>query len=243
MLVDIALISGSRPALLARTMRSFQDRVFQNFSIGRCYANIDLFGGSVDEREECRLIILEYFPSAVIEMPDTPGFGKAVKTVWSMTEAPYVFHLEDDWVALDDIVPDQVLPLLSGSTKAVRPVTANMNWNGRSQYHESVRKDKFWGITYKTVRSSAFGTSPGFFVGDFVRRCAELMNPELDPEKQMRPPHNPALAAFMAQYRCRVLPSRQGGELFEDIGREWRSERGIQKVVSQGRSSWINASS
>ena len=88
---------------------------------------------------------------------------------------------------------------------------------------------------------NVFGTSPRFLEGAFARRCAGLIDPALDPEKQMRPPGNPALIAYLNEYRCRFLPAKDGAALITDIGREWRDARGIEKVVEQGVSRWRQA--
>jgi hypothetical protein len=236
--LDITLISGARPLLLSRTLASFQEKLFQHFDIGRCYANIDLFGGGEAERDECKDIILRHFPTALISMPQIPGFGRAVKTVWGQTQAPLVFHLEDDWIALDDILPSRVELMLSGPTRLVRLQTRKMKWNSRDEFLLGTEKEKWFGIVVRRFKFNYFGTSPGFFGGEFLRTCSDLLDADLDPEKQMRPPHNPALVSYMDQFRCRLLPGQNRRELIRDIGREWREERGLVKVVSQGRSIW-----
>ena len=71
-----------------------------------------------------------------------------------------------------------------------------------------------------------------------MRRCAELMDPEIDPEKQMRPPFNGPLVRYMDQFRCRLLPGTLQQNIIEDIGCEWRDRRGITKTVNEGKSMW-----
>jgi hypothetical protein len=238
MRIDITLISGARPLLLSRTLASFQEKLFQHFDVGTCYANIDLFGGGETERDACRDIILQHFPTAQISMPRVPGFGRAVKTVWAQTKAPLVLHLEDDWIARDAIRPEQIEPLFCGATRAVRLLTRHFEWNGRDEFLIGTRKDRLLGIVYRRTKFNAFGTSPGFFDGAFMRSCADLINPDLDPEKQMRKKYNPVLSSYMDQFRCGVLPGQNRGALLVDIGREWRDEKGLVKVVSRGRSVW-----
>jgi hypothetical protein len=241
MKIDVVLVSGCRPELLSRTLNSFNDKVFCNFTVNTCYANIDPFGGAQADGAECARIIYRYFPNAVISMPDTPGFGAAVKTVWGQSTAPVVLHLEDDWLVSDIITPSHIEPLLVGDTRAVRLLSKHMSWNRRSEFHERTGRYRWMGITYRRVRTAAFGTSPGFLTGAFARTCAELMRPDLDPEKQMRPGLNPLLFAYMSQFKCRVLHGEKQADIIHDIGREWREEKGIVKVVSNGRSLWQQA--
>lgn len=241
MKTDIALISGRRPELLERTLDSFDQNLFRHFDIGTCYANIDPFGGTPADGDRCEQLILSLFPDAVITKPATPGFGRAVKTVWSQVRSPVVFHMEDDWIALERIRPEDVLPLFSPATGSVRLLSQHLEWNRQDRSLRISIKRRFLGIPYRRVSIDNFGTSPAFFSGEFINRCAGLMDPDLDPEKQMRPTRNPRLFDFMQRYECRLLIASNGGELIRDIGREWRDAKGIKKVVSNGRSVWSQA--
>ncbi len=238
--IDVTLVSGARPELLGPTLRSFREKVFRHFTIATCYANIDPFGGSEEDRQACRELILEQFPDARITMPEKPSFGQAVKTLWSQVQSPYVLHMEDDWEVLEDITPDRVFPLFEGNTRLVKLVSKELGWNGLDQFYERPKKIKMFGvILWKTRRKvSVFGTSPGFFAGDFVRKASEMMNPDFDPEKQMRPPINPPLVRYVSQFRCRLLPGLAQPNIIRDTGRDWRGQRGLKKTVSGGRSSW-----
>jgi hypothetical protein len=241
--LDVTLVCGARPELLLPTLQSFQKRVFKHFDLGTCYANIDLFGGNEDDRKACREIIQQHFKSVKITEPATPSFGMAVKTIWSQVQSPFVLHMEDDWEVLEDITPARVLPLFVGPTRAVKLVCKELMWNGNDQYYERTRKYRMFGlIVWKSLRKrSIFGTSPAFFSADFVRSAAMMMDPSLDPEKQMRPKNNPQLAAYVEQFRCKLLPGLAQQNIIRDTGRDWRSERGIEKVIVAGRSVWKQA--
>ena len=238
--LDITLVSGARPALLAPTLASFSNRIFRHFDIGTCYANIDLFGGSKDDRRQCLAIIQDYFPTAKVTVPDQPSFGQAVKTIWSQVTSPFALHMEDDWEVLEDITPERVFPLFDNDIKLVKLVSKELGWNGVDLYYERARKTKLFGlILWKSRRKmSVFGTSPGFFAADFVRTAASLMNPTFDPEKQMRPKVNAPLFRYVSQFRCRLLPGTVEPDIIRDTGRDWRQTRGLKKTVSAGKSSW-----
>ncbi len=152
-----------------------------------------------------------------------------------------VFHLEDDWLLNEPLGPDDILPLMIGDTRSVAPVAVELGWNGRDDFNVRRKKVRFLGIPVARRAFNVFGTSPRFFDGNFVRRCADLMDPSLDPEKQMRPPGNPALIAYQQPFRCRMLPGRTRIDLITDIGRAWRDTRGIEKVVAKGVSTWTTA--
>jgi len=235
--LDIALVAGRRPDLLAETLASFE-KLFRHFEIGAVFANIDPVFGDEADHAATRARLLARFPDAEITEPSAPGFGAAVRRVWSATRAGLVFHLEDDWLLNEPLGPDDILPLMTGDTRSVAPVAVELGWNGRDDFNVRRRKRRILGIPAGRLEFNVFGTSPRFLDGDFARRCAGLMDPSLDPEKQMRPPGNPALIAFQQGFRCRLLPGRTRTDLITDIGRAWREARGIEKIVADGVSTW-----
>jgi len=237
--IDITLICGRRPELLAITLQSFSDHLFCNFKIDRFIANLDPFAGNDDAHSECRRLITERFKDAVIIEPSKPSFGMAVKQAWSNSSAEFIFHMEDDWVLDEAVNPGDVFPFLNGKVKALQLASEEIR-AGDSPFKVHRKKRRFLGIPLGYKLISIFGTSPGFWDGAVARTCASLMDPNLDPEKQMRPPFNPPLSKFLGQYRCRLLHSKSGGNLIRDIGREWRMNRGITKTVMDGRSVWVN---
>jgi hypothetical protein len=240
--LDVTLVSGCRPELLARTLASFDRGLFAHFALGGVFANVDPIFGDEDDRAACRRTILDHFPGAAISEPETAGFGAAVVRVWAATRGDLVFHLEDDWILNEPVRPEDVLPLMTGETRSVVPVSRELGWNGHDLYNARRRKKRILGIPVGRRVFNVFGTSPRFLDGAFARRCAELIDPALDPEKQMRPPGNPALIAYLNDFRCRFLPPKAGEALITDIGREWRDARGIEKVVTRGVSTWTQAS-
>lgn len=82
------------------------------------------------------------------------------------------------------------------------------------------------------------GTSPKFILSAYAREVAVRLNPDLDPEKQMTNNLNPDLEDYIAKRKCYLLRSASGGPLIDDIGRDWREARQIEKVVVGGRSIW-----
>lgn len=234
---DLVLICGRRPELLARTLASFQERVFCNFFFANVIANIDPFCGTVADGEMCRDLILSTFPAAHIIMPEQPGFCAAVIRVWQRTNSDIVLHLEDDWLALEPITPERVVPELTGDVKSLTMMTATKNTRNKAfqtcrrrvRNAEGVEEDNFL---------NAFSTSPAFFSGDFLRHAAGLMDPGFDPEKQFFRSLNPALETYAFQYRCKFLFGTESIFLIEDIGREWRDGQKLGKWLVKGQSVW-----
>ena len=238
--LDVALVSGRRPDLLARTLDSFGRQVLSRFSVRKVFANVDPFGGDAAAGAECEGLIRAAFPNAHVRTPLTPSFGGAVKWLWMQAGDVPLLHMEDDWLVLAPIGPEDVLPLLEGDVACVTPFTAE-HGRQRGPFHTRVKKRKIAGITWRRDRVANFGTSPRFLAGPFARRCGELVDPNLDPEKQMWPPHNPALVSYQQAFRARHLLGPGGGPLLRDLGREWRATAGLKKVLRDGRSEWISA--
>ena len=66
------------------------------------------------------------------------------------------------------------------------------------------------------------------------------MNPELDPEKQMLPGFGSAFSEIIKENKCGFLDKsgiKQYGVLNE-LGRVWRDQRNIKKILKNGRSEW-----
>jgi hypothetical protein len=234
---DLVLICGRRPELLQRTLASFADRMFGAFAFQKVIANIDPFCGTDEDGLTCKQMILNHFPQAQVFMPDQAGFAAAVIRCWRATSADIVFHLEDDWLALEPLTPARIAAELQGDVMALTLMSVNKNTrNQKFQTHR--RRIRAEDGTDSDVFVNAFSTSPGFFVGEFLRQAAALMVPEFDPEKQFFRSLNPALEAFALPYRCKFLFGKSGPFLVEDIGRGWRDQQGLGKWLIKGQSVW-----
>jgi hypothetical protein len=250
MLVDqpslaLSILSGSRPVLLEQTLTSFKERVFGNFVISEIFANIDLWGGTKGDQLKCSDLILSLYPSAVISMPSSPSYGSAIQWLWSQPSNQVILHLEDDWLALEDIHPGQIFPVLNDDVGVI--TLASKEHHPRRQlekygdlfYRDPVKR-KFFGLNIKGKIFNKHGVSPGFFQSNFAFQWAKLLNPELDPEKQVHPDINPDLFNFLVKYRRLLLLGENEACLIQDIGRTWRESQGLEKIVSNGKSIWVD---
>src|SRR5438105_4699863 len=103
--IELSIVAARRPALLARTLESFDQHLFRNFNFSNALINIDPIWGDQTQSDECAARIKKYFPAAMIFTPDTAGFCAAVKRLWTNSKADFLFHLEDDWILTEDITP------------------------------------------------------------------------------------------------------------------------------------------
>lgn len=241
--IDLVMICGRRPSLLARTLASFSEKVFPHFRFAHVIANIDPFMGDAAAGDECEDLLRMAFEGSgaklTIFRPETPGFAAAVQRVWRATTSDFVFHLEDDWTARDDITPQPFFDLFApDDVQAVTLVCATKHTRGLPQqtYRRITRSPR--GYILKDELINAFSTSPGMFKGPFLRRAAELLDPAFDPEKQFYKGLNPALEELALPYRCMFLRGAKERDAIDDIGRDYRDQLGLKKLLIDGKAVW-----
>ena len=235
-------MAGRRPDLLSGTLNSFWSNMLRHFSVSVAMINIDpIFGGGEDHKE-CVRIFSSYFPDGEIIAPETASFGAAVKELWGAAPPGLVLHIEDDWLLRYPIKPQLVQEsfnryganfrclFLSSQTTAMPGET--LRWRPSSRTARLLQRLR--GIRPFT----AFGTSPQISDGHTLRLIASMLNPALDPEKQIRQNHNLDLWEFQQKFLSGNLWGPTGDYLVSDTGRAWREERGIRKTVQGARSSW-----
>lgn len=236
--IDISLVCGRRPELLERTLESFSKNVFSNFEIANVFANIDPFCGTEEDGLSVEKLLKKYFQNCNIFKPNSPSFGAAVKRVWSATKSDIVLHMEDDWVAEESIDWLNFDKELTGNVACLSFMTLEKNWRKNSSFHTRYIKRKLFGVTYWRSTVACFTTSPCFLRGDFARRCGELMDPSLDPEKQFSNGLNLDLEKYALKFSNKFLIGRESKYIIRDIGREYRFRSGLNKTIVDGVSVW-----
>ncbi|WP_245298478.1 hypothetical protein [Sinorhizobium sp. A49] len=242
--IDLCIVATRRPELLAQTLASFRERVLNQLDMGSAYLNLDPVFGSPEDHAACIQIVRDHFPDAVIFEPEQPGFCAAVARVWSASTSEYVFHLEDDWISLREMGQELLEPFADPSIMQVSFHTADQNWDiaRKGHFHQRNEYARLLGIKIPLFRTfPKFTTSPSILRGNFARHCAGLMDLTRDPEKQFYSGVNPAMEAYVAGYRNYIF-SPEAKPVIRDMGREWREQRNIRKVITNSTSTWENGS-
>jgi hypothetical protein len=241
--VDLVLICGRRPSLLAQTLASFGQKVFPHFQFANIIANIDPFMGDEAAGDDCADLLRAAFPPDRGQLhllrPEVAGFAAAVQRAWRATRSDFVFHLEDDWTAREDITAQSFFELMQPEdVQAVTLVCATKHTRGLP--HQTSRRITRGprGEIVEDRLVNAFSTSPGMFKGPFLRAAAEVMNPAFDPEKQFYKRLNPALEALALPYRCMFLRGASERIAIDDIGRDYRDQVGLKKLLIDGQAVW-----
>ncbi|MGR6466213.1 hypothetical protein [Rhizobium sp. PAMB 3182] len=240
--LDLCIVAGRRPDLLAQTLDSFAASVFPHFDIRNVFVNIDPIFGDVEDEAACVACVRGHFPPAEIFTPEVAGFAAAVQRLWSATKSRYVLHLEDDWIALTKIGREILEPFADPTIMQVSFHTADQNWDIARKGHLHRRNEyaRLLGIKVPLFRSfPKFTTSPSILRGDFARKAASLMDVSRDPEKQFYSRVNPALERLAAPHDNYIFSPDQV-PVIRDMGREWRDSRKIRKVITNATSNWVS---
>ncbi len=225
--------------MLSQTLASFGTKVFPHFRFANIIANIDPFMGDAAAGDACAEMLRAVFPDAQIFRPETPGFAAAVQRAWRATSSDFVFHLEDDWTAHEDITLQPFLDLMQPEdVQAVTLVCATKHTRGLPQQTSRRITRGPRGFIIKDELVNAFSTSPGMFKGPFLRKAAELLDTRFDPEKQFYKQLNPTLEALALPNRCMFLRGASQRNAIDDIGRDYRDQVGLQKLLIDGQAVW-----
>lgn len=124
---DVIVLTAGRREYLERTLRSFEERV--HGKIGRRTIQDD--SGDPD----FAAWLAETYPTwTIITTPGKIGFTEAIRSIWNYElsrngqGAPYIFHLEEDFVFDQDIHLDQMISVLESDTKLAQVALLRGPW-------------------------------------------------------------------------------------------------------------------
>lgn len=235
-MIDVTMTATWRPELIKRTLDSFRHYLFKDHmkTNMRLIVNIDPVGAEEDKSDEIVYMAKDYFKEVIAFCPTTPHFGKAVVRVWEKTTSHLVFNLEEDWEILAPVsfaymrhcfYANRLLAHLRLSI--FRSTDTCKNWR---YFYE-------WNGAFFQCPDADRGTvgwcgHPSLNLGRFIRFCAENMDPDTNPEKQIKGRHpmiGPKIDAHV--FGCMIQPNSPAN--IKDIGREWRQKHGYHKIGNQ----------
>ena len=196
--------------------------------------NIDPIGDDIASHELCG-IFSAYFKHYQVNMPMESSFPKAFQWTWLRSDAPWVFHLEDDWELLNEIPIDFMMALMENFPQVASlrlpffnaAATTMKNWNLFFPWNG------FYFECPPDLRKTAgFAGHPSLLRGEFVKRCAPLIDTRLNPEKQFHGGNEPLLNEVM-RWEYGVFGCPNHPKMIKDIGIEWRNANRFQKKGSK----------
>lgn len=219
--IDITMTSVIRPGLLDRTLRSICDKICTDKNRFRLIINVDPIGSKLKPMKVVKTAE-KYFDNITYNIAKEPSFAKAVKWVWKNSDAPYIFHIEDDWLINRPIDVDDMINILkknvklsslrlykSKTPKRKKFTTFACNW----VYNED-------GFYLSKDWKKQFGLNPILIKREFINQALPRMRDNVNPEKQFR---------YSQDYMRKVIKDWQYGlyskpgerAAVTDIGREW----------------------
>ena len=219
--IDITMTAVLRPGLLSRTLDSIKTRICKDREGFRLVINIDPIGSAIKPMKVVRTAE-KYFDDVIFNTPNTPSFPKAVKWVWTNSDAPYIFHIEDDWLINRDIDVDNMIYILNknpklSSLRLYKYKTPNRKKITTFACHWIYNEDGFY---LSKDWKKQFGLNPILIKREFINQALPRMKDNINPEKQFR---------YSQGYMKKVIKDWQYGmytkpgdrPLVTDIGREW----------------------
>ena len=248
MIINITMTAIRRPELHERVLKSFCEKMFypamEKDRTLKLYPimHIDPIGCKNWISEDSYDILKKYFIRNITYIESnnrTAHFGYSFKEVWQESKnnmADFTFHLEDDWELLK---PVDLLNLIRIMQKfphlqimrlnmfsSGNLVTKNWNkfipWNG-----------VFFEVTPPDRGLLGFTGHPSLIRQSFVNEVAPKLNPDSNPEKQIKGKNPKFKRLFQYPYTYGVWGERGKGPIVRDIGREWMIKNGYRKKGSK----------
>lgn len=231
--LDVTITATRRPAILRKTLESFEKNLFSQYRKKRAIINVDPVGDEIDSQrvvDVCR----EFFEEVISNCPEEASFAKAFKWVWSHVSAEWIFHLEDDWelmrkvkiTDLGDLLlknPDLAmlhLPAFHASQKHLKAWGHFIPWNGEFYEVPAARRLQLGFCGHPTLIKSAF-----------VRSTVLHLDDTKNPEKQFHH-HNEKVLQEVSRWRYGWYgepATPPSSPIVRDLGRHWAVANGWKK--------------
>ena len=231
-MISVTMTATWRPEILERTLKSFFTNLWMLKDPRlKLIINIDPVGANKDKSGDIIEICSNYFREVKINRPKIAHFPSAVRWVWTNSDSPFIFHLEEDWELLYKMdfenmlwcfIQNPKLAHLRFSIFRSTQLTCKnwkyfFTWNGR--YFQCPDKDK------GTV---GWCGHPSLNRGGFIRDCASQMDFNLNPEKQIKW-HFPLIKPLIDQHDFGCFIPQNSPANIRDIGREWMIKNNFRK--------------
>lgn len=233
--VDVCITATLRPAILQRTLESFHKKLFgKTMKTYRCLLNIDPIGEDVSPDEVIK-VAEQFFPSTVPLLSPKASFPNAVHRLWSSASSPFVFYLEDDWELILPVPLSRFFGLMAENPKLAhlrlnffRTTDRSKNWSYFMEWDDR----GFFLCPQRVVGSIGWSGHPSFNRTQFLKACLKYLDPNRNPEKQLKN-KNKKLLDIMKQWEFGVFAPQHSRPAIRDIGRAWMPKAGFKKKGSR----------
>jgi hypothetical protein len=241
-MIDLVITATLRPELLKITLDTHYKYLFKDRTKDiNLIMNIDCLGVNSTKEQQKKIgeifkIIDQYnFRSDDIYISNEPHFGRAFCRCMKKTQSEFVFNLEEDWQLLYPVDFERMIELMENEEKLVHlRLSAFSSENG---YCKNWNRFLFWNGKYFQVPEDLKGTigwagHPSLNKGQFMRDCLYYMNPEHNPEKQIKG-RNPYIGELIRFSNFGSFHEQNKSAAIKDIGRQWMIKNGWKKSGSK----------
>lgn len=233
-MMDITITATRRPAILRKTLESFEKNLFCQYRKKRAIINVDPVGDEMDSRRVVD-VCQEFFEEVISNCPEKANFAAAFKWVWSKATAEWVFNLEDDWELVHEVKISHLgdlllkhkdlamlhLPAFHSSQEHLKAWGHFIPWNG-----------EFYEVPYERRLQLGFCGHPSLIKSAFVRGTHAFLDATKNPEKQFHH-HNAKVLTEVSRWRYGWYgepATPPAPPIVRDLGRHWAVANGWRKV-------------
>lgn len=228
--VDITMTAVLRPKILKETLETILSRVVKKRGGFRLIINVDPIGEDVDPMKVIE-IAKKRFSDVVYNIAEKPSFPKAVKWVWSKSDAPYVLHWEDDVNILHEVDIDDMIRILKkheniSSLRLYKKKIPNKKAFFTFQSHWRYNKDGFY---IASRWQEQFGLNPILIKQEFVSEAVSRMVETINPEKQFRVSQK-YMRPLIKKWKYGIYGKPGSPRMINGLkGQEWKNRMKLQK--------------
>jgi len=230
MKVDVTMTATWRPELIDRTLESFFENLFSGFSGDlRLVINIDPVGSENNRYKDVIRVCSKYFKEIKATRPSRAFFPKAFLTVWNLARAPYLFHLEEDWLLKRKLDFNEMIEIMEDNITLAhlrlskfRSTSEHLkNWK-----HFFLWNGKFFECPQADKGAAGWCGHPSLNRTAFAKGAIARIDPVHNPEKQIK---GRWMGDYLNQWRFGIYHPQEAPPCLEDIGRKWMEENGWRK--------------
>ena len=238
--VDITMTAVLRPKILDGTLKSIVNYVVDDPDRFRLIINIDPIGESVKPKQVLR-VVGKYFDNVIYNISKKPSFPKAVKWIWEQSDAPFVFHWEDDVNILRKINIKHMISILNKyeDLSSLRLYKAKIPKKKSFKTFSCYWKYYDEGFYIANDWQRQFGLNPILIKKEFIDEAVKRMRDDTNPEKQFRYSQkymrdhikNWKYGLYSKQGEPRIVDGRRGAA--------WKQKMGLKKPKGITFLKWI----
>lgn len=240
--IDITMTAVLRPSMLNESLSTIVKNVVDDQDRFKLIINVDPIGEDVDPMDVVR-VAQSHFKTVIYNIPEEPSFPKAVKWVWMNSDAPYVFHWEDDisiyrpinikhMIEIHKKFPDvAALRLFSQPTpnSEAMPVFGSV-WKYNSEY----------GFYTADGWKSQFGLNPNLIKRAFIDEAIHVLRDDVNPEKVFRTTYSWSIP-LISKWKYALYTNPGEDTLISPVGSKghiWKKQLGLSKPAAGQFLTW-----